>query len=107
MALAKRLIAALLLTAAAALLLASSAVAEVEPATSGVRSTITILRGLVDVTRLDATAGPVGPAVKVGALQRVSVLGAGAVSAPTSLSPEAARRLASEFSLVPKEVPDA
>src|SRR5205809_1116123 len=75
--------------------------------TSGVRSTITILRGLVDVTRLDATAGPVGPAVKVGALQRVSVLGAGPVSAPTSLSPEAARRLASEFSLVPKEVPAA
>src|SRR5437870_6312306 len=82
-------------------------VAEVEPATSGVRSTITISRGLVDVTRLDATAGPVGPAVKVGALQRVSVLGAGPVSAPTSISPEAARRLASEFSLVPKEVPAA
>ena len=82
-------------------------VAEVEPATSGVRSTITILRGLVDVTRLDATASPVGPAVKVGALQRVSVLGAGPVSAPTRLSPEAARRLASEFSLVPKEVPAA
>src|SRR5213594_1557516 len=82
-------------------------VAEVEPATSGVRSTITILRGLVDVTRLDATAGPVGPAVKVGALQRVSVLGAGAVSAPTSISPEGARRLASEFSLVPREVPAA
>jgi len=82
-------------------------VAEVEPAGSGIRSTITILRGLVDVTRLDATAGPVGPAVKVGALQRVSVLGAGPVSAPTSISPEAARRLASEFSLVPREVPAA
>jgi hypothetical protein len=82
-------------------------VAEVEPASSGVRSTITILRGLVDVTRLDATAGPAGPAVKVGGLQRVSVLGAGPVSAPTSISPEAARRLASEFSLVPKEVPAA
>ena len=82
-------------------------VADVEPAGNGYRSTITILRGLVDVTRLDATAGLVGPAVKVGALQRVSVLGAGPVSAPTSISPEAARRLASEFSLVPKEVPAA
>jgi hypothetical protein len=82
-------------------------VAEVEPAGADYRSTITILRGLVDVTRLDAAAGLVGPAVKVGALERVSVVGAGPVSAPASISQEAARRLASEFSMVPKEVPAA
>jgi FecR-like protein len=82
-------------------------VAEVEPAGSGYRSTITILRGLVDVTRLDPTAGPVGPAVKVGALQRVSVVGAGPVPQPTSITQEAARGLASEFSMVPKDVPAA
>jgi hypothetical protein len=82
-------------------------IAEVEPAGTGYRSTITILRGLVDVTRLDATAGPVGPAVKVGALQRVSVVGAGPVPQPTSITQEAARVLASEFSMVPKDVPAA
>ena len=82
-------------------------VAEVEPAGSGVRSTITILRGLVDVTRLDATAGPVGPAVKVGALQRVSVVGTGPVPPPTSITQDTAQNLASEFSMVPKEVPKA
>lgn len=82
-------------------------VAEVEPAGNGYRSTITILRGLVDVTRLDATAGPVGPAVKVGALQRVSVVGSAPVPQPTSITREAARDLASEFSMVPKEVPAA
>ena len=82
-------------------------VAEVEPAGSGYRSTITILRGLVDVTRLDPTAGPVGPAVKVGALQRVSVVGAGPVPQPTSITQEAARGLGSEFSMVPKDVPAA
>jgi len=82
-------------------------VAEVEPAGSGYRSTITILRGLVDVTRLDPTGGPVGPAVKVGALQRVSVVGAGPVPQPTSITQEAARGLASEFSMVPKDVPAA
>jgi hypothetical protein len=82
-------------------------VAEVEPAGNGYRSTITILRGLVDVTRLDATAGPVGPAVKVGALQRVSVVGAGPVPQPTSITQETARNLASEFSMVPKDVPAA
>ena len=82
-------------------------VAEVVPAGPGHRSTITIVRGLVDVTRLDATAGPVGPAVKVGALQRVTVTGSGPVSTPETITQEAARRLASEFSLVPKEVPAA
>ena len=82
-------------------------VAEVEPASSGYRSTITILRGLVDVTRLDATVGPVGPAVKVGALQRVTVVGAGPVPQPTSITQEAAQGLASEFSMVPKDVPAA
>jgi hypothetical protein len=82
-------------------------VAEVEPAGNGYRSTITILRGLVDVTRLDATAGPVGPAVKVGALQRVSVVGAGPVPQPTSITQETVRNLASEFSMVPKDVPVA
>src|SRR5262245_9004432 len=82
-------------------------VAEVEPAGSGYRSTITILRGLVDVTRLDPMASPVGPAVKVAALQRVSVVGAGPVPQPTSITKEAAQGLASEFSMVPKDVPAA
>jgi hypothetical protein len=82
-------------------------VAEVVPLGESHRSTMTILRGLVDVTRLDATAGPVGPAVKVGALQRVAVTGAGPVSPPETITQEAARRLASEFSLIPKQVPAA
>jgi hypothetical protein len=82
-------------------------VAEVVPVGAGHHSTITIVRGLVDVTRLDATAGPVGPAVKVGALQRVTVIGSGPVSTPETITQEAASRLASEFRLVPKEVPAA
>jgi hypothetical protein len=83
-------------------------IAEVEPAGGAdYRSTITILRGLVDVTRLDPTAGPVGPAVKVGALQRVSVVGAGPVPQPTTITREFAQSLASEFSMVPKDVPAA
>src|SRR5437763_6561071 len=50
------------------------------------RSTITILRGLVEVTRLNpATGRPVGPAVKVGALERVIVTGAGPVPAPQAI----------------------
>src|SRR4029453_12064197 len=82
-------------------------VAEFEPAGSGYRSTITILRGLVDVTRLDPTAGPVGAAVKGAALQRGSVVGDGPRPQPSSITQEAARGLGSEFSMVPKDVPAA
>src|SRR5262249_32593974 len=76
-------------------------IAEVEPAGNGYRSTITILRGLVDVTRLDATAGPVGPAVKVGALQRVSVIGAGPAPQPPSITQAPAPNPASTITAVP------
>jgi len=72
------------------------------------RSTITILRGLVEVTKLDpTTAGPVGPAVKVGALERVIVTDAGPVPAPQAITPEAARSLASDFTFLPKDTPAA
>jgi FecR-like protein len=82
-------------------------IAEVEPAAGGHDSTITILRGLVDVTRLDRTGALSGPAVKVGALERVSVVGGQPVTAPQKITREAASRLASEFSLVPKNAPAA
>jgi FecR protein len=82
-------------------------IAEVQPAAGGHDSTITILRGLVDVTRLDRTGALSGPAVKVGALERVSVVGSQPVTAPKKITREAASRLASDFSLVPKNAPAA
>src|SRR5262250_448309 len=69
-------------------------IAEVQPAVGGHQSTITILRGLVDVTRLDATGAPSGPAVKVGALERVIVAGTQPVSAPEKITRETAASLA-------------
>src|SRR2546428_2070255 len=79
-------------------------VAEVSPA----RSTITILRGLVEVTKRDPTTGrPVGPAVKVGAFQRVTVTDAGPIPAPESITPETAKVLASDFTFLPKNSPAA
>ena len=79
-------------------------VAEVSPA----RSTITILRGLVEVTKRDPTTGrPVGPAVKVGAFQRVTVTDAGPIPAPESITPETAKALASDFTFLPKDAPAA
>jgi hypothetical protein len=82
-------------------------IAETQPVPAGARSTITILRGLVEVTRLDPAGVPAGPAVKVGALERVNVIGAQPVSAPQKITREAADALASDFSLVPKSAPAA
>jgi len=79
-------------------------VAEISPA----RSTITILRGLVEVTKLDPTTGrPVGPAVKVGAFQRVTVTDTGPIPAPQAITPETAKNLVSDFTFLPKDAPAA
>ena len=82
-------------------------IAEVEPVPQGYQSTITILRGLVDVTRLDPAGALTGPAVKVGALERVTVVNAQPVPAPQKITRDAASRLAADFSFVPKNVPAA
>src|SRR5215813_4227219 len=82
-------------------------IAEVQPTGGGHQSTITILRGLVDVTRLDTTGAPSGPAVKVGALERVTVIDAQPVPAPQKIARETAASLAADFSLVPKSAPAA
>jgi len=82
-------------------------IAEVSPVPDGHRSTITILRGLVDVTKLDPAGTLAGPAVKVGALERVSVVGSQPVPVPQKITREAASSLASDFSAVPKNAPAA
>src|SRR5437867_3275131 len=82
-------------------------IAEVSPVPDGHRSTITILRGLVDVTKLDPAGTLAGPAVKVGALERVTVVGSQPVPAPQKITREAASSLASDFSAVPKNAPAA
>src|SRR5437899_1293823 len=79
-------------------------IAEVSPG----RSTITIVRGLVEVTKLDPPSGrPVGPAVKVGALERLIVTDARPLPAPQAVAPEAAKSLASDFTFLPKDAPTA
>jgi hypothetical protein len=82
-------------------------IAEVLPLPAGHQSTITILRGLVDVTKLDQVGALTGPAVKLGALERVTVVSSQPVPAPEKITKEAASRLASDFSFVPKNAPAA
>jgi len=82
-------------------------VAEVLPAPDGHRSTITILRGLVDVTKLDPAGRLSGSAVKLGALERVTVTTSLPVPRPEAITREAAMKLASDFSHIPQNAPAA
>lgn len=77
-------------------------VAEVFP-TQSIRSTISVLRGLIDVTRLD-TGHRVGPSVNVGALQSITVTGSSPLSRPNALTADEAQRLTSEFRIIPSHV---
>lgn len=81
-------------------------VADVTPTVNGVRSTITVLRGLVDVTRLDqATGQRVGSPVDVAGLQTITAVGAKPLSRPVSITPDEGKQLAGEFHIVPRNAP--
>jgi hypothetical protein len=81
-------------------------VAEVTQDHGVTRSDITLLRGLIDVKRLDQTThNAVGRAVSLHPLQTVTASGSLPISAPKSVTPEAARRLSAEFWIVPKSAP--
>ena len=73
--------------------------------TNGTNSTISVLRGLVDVYRVDPTNGrSFGPPTPVGAREAVTVKGDVLPPRPQSLSVDAAGRLSSEFKSPPQPV---
>lgn len=83
-------------------------VAEVFPSDHGTRSTITLLRGLIDVTPLDpGTHQPVGLAVPLRSLQSITASDSSPLSAPKGITSEAAKRLSTEFWIVPVTAPAA
>jgi hypothetical protein len=63
-------------------------------------SVITVLKGVIDVRRLDG-GHVVGQATVVNALQRVAVVADSPVPAPQAVAPDAAKRLGQEFRLGP------
>lgn len=80
-------------------------VAEVVQENGSTRSNITLLRGLIDVKRLDQTTHvAVGRAVSLRPLQTVTASGS-LLSAPKSITPETGRQLSAEFWIVPKSAP--
>ena len=72
-------------------------VAEVLDAT---HSVITVLKGVIDVKRLDG-GRVVGQATILNALQRIDVQSGTPVSAPQTVAPDAAKNLGQEFRLSP------
>jgi hypothetical protein len=71
-------------------------------------STVTVLRGLVDVARLDPLTGrPVGAITPVGALQAVSVRNNVLPARPQTISRDRSQALSSEFTPPLKSVPSA
>jgi hypothetical protein len=63
-------------------------------------SVVTVLKGTIDVTRLEA-GRLVGAATIVNALQRVTIADRAPVSGPQHIAPAAARQLGQEFRLAP------
>src|SRR5438874_1423686 len=80
-------------------------IAEVEPVVGGYRSTITILKGHVDVTKLDGAGRLTGAAVDVRMLERVIVTNAKPLAAAEKITRRDAESLAAQFSFVPQTGP--
>ena len=66
------------------------------------RSTISVLRGLVDVVRLD-NGLRIGPVVSVGAMQSVTAVAARPLTPPIAIPPVQATRLTNDFRIVPTQ----
>jgi hypothetical protein len=64
------------------------------------RSVITVLKGVIDVTRLDAGRAA-GPATVLNALQQVTITGPNPVSAPQPISIDAAQKMGADFRAAP------
>jgi hypothetical protein len=64
------------------------------------RSVITVLKGVIDVTRLDAGRAS-GPATMLNALQQVTITGVNPVSAPQPITADTAQRIGAEFRAAP------
>ena len=64
------------------------------------RSVITVPKGVIDVTRLEAGLA-VGPATVLNALQQVTITGPNPVSAPRPISIDAAQKMGADFRAAP------
>ena len=81
-------------------------VAEVEPDATATRSTITVLRGLIDVLQRDDSGRTPGSPVSVSALQQVVAVGP-RLSAVHAISRQTADRLSNDFKMGLRTTPTA
>jgi len=81
-------------------------IAEVEPDATQTRSTITVLRGLIDVIQRDDNGRPFGAPVSVSALQQVIAVGR-QLSPVHAISRQTADRLSNDFKMGLRATPTA
>ncbi|HEV8642598.1 MAG TPA: hypothetical protein VGV13_16020 [Methylomirabilota bacterium] len=89
-------------------------IAEVSPETpeadesaANYTTTITILKGVIDLRRLDGlTRQPIGAALSLRAVERVRITGAAALPLPQKLSPEVTRKVINGLKANVKPVPE-
>ena len=70
-------------------------------------SRFTVLQGVVAVSQYNPVTRQLGPTVNLGALQTTGITGSAAPRPPVTLTPEAAKQLASEYKTTIKEAPPA
>lgn len=70
-------------------------------------SRFTVLQGVVAVSQYNPLTRQLGPTVNLGALQTTGITGSAPPRPPQTLTPEAARQLASEYKTTIKEAPAA
>jgi len=86
----------------------SRATSQVGATSGGFTTTITVVKGLVELRQLDAlTRQPIGPAINLGALQSIRVSGVAPLRAPQPVAPDQVRAIAAEMKAEIKEVPAA
>lgn len=70
-------------------------------------SRFTVLQGIVAVSQYNPLTRQLGPTVNLGALQTTGITGSAAPRPPQTITPEAAKQLASEYKTTIKEAPPA
>jgi len=81
--------------------------AQLGGAAAAFTSRFTVLQGIVAVSQYNPLTRQLGPTVNLGALQTTGITGSAAPRPPVTITPEAAKQLASEYKTTIKEAPPA
>jgi hypothetical protein len=81
--------------------------AQLAPGRGAFTSRFTVLQGVISVSQYNPLTRQLGPTVNLGTLQTTGITGSAAPRPPVTITPEAAKQLASEYKTTIKEAPPA